>query len=41
MWLKIGTGGGWALVNMVMNLWVPQKAGSDCTISFSIRTLLH
>jgi hypothetical protein len=23
MWLRIGTGGGGALVNAVMNLWVP------------------
>ena len=36
---------GWALVNAVMNLWVPQNAGNfltsrgpDC---FSGRTLLH
>jgi len=33
-----------ALVNMIMNPWVLQKAGnltSQVTISFSARTLLH
>jgi hypothetical protein len=34
-----------AVVNTVMNLWVPEKAGnfltSRATISFSRRTLLH
>jgi hypothetical protein len=37
---------GWqALVNVVMNLWVPQHAGNFLTsckpVSFSRRTLLH
>jgi hypothetical protein len=35
----------WALVDMVMNLWVPQNVGDFLTIlellSFSKRTLLH
>ena len=35
----------WALVNMVMNLWVPKMRGISCLaaepVSFSRRTLLH
>jgi hypothetical protein len=35
----------WAVVNMIMNLWVPQKAGNFLTslvsIIFSRRNLMH
>jgi hypothetical protein len=45
-WIHLAQDGVWwlALVNMIMNLWVPYKVGNfftECIIIFSSRTLLH
>jgi hypothetical protein len=45
IWLRLGTGGGGALVSTVMNLWVPSNVGKflgSCTTGdFSRTTQLH